>query len=583
MVRAADRRFAAVSVCMQMLVLAGVPVRAAEQTASEERRVALVIGNAAYEEPPARLVNPVGDATAMASVLRDLDFAVTLVTDANMEQMARATNTFIGQVRSGDVAVFYYAGHGLELEDGLNYLAPVDFSSDYDAVQAKYRSLHAGEVQERMERAGARTRIVILDACRNNPFERSRTLTRGGLGQMGPRGGLVAFATEAGDVASDDGLYTRHLVEALREPGVQAMELFTRVSEAVEAASGGQQIPAVNFAGAAGRFVFRRGVAVRTADPAPTYAASDVFRDCPSCPEMVVIPAGTFQMVSSLRLSAALPRRRGRRAGDGRPPGSERAGRRPPGSERAGRRPPGLERAGRRPRGSERAGRRPPGSERAGRRPPGSEEDRYDNEGSRHRVTLRSFAMGVKEVTFDEWDACVRGGGCDGYRPDDEGWGRGARPVINVSWEDAQAYVSWLSEITGAQYRLPSESEWEYAARAGTTTPYHTGSTISTDQANYRYSRGRTTPVGTFAPNAFGLYDVHGNVWERVEDCWHDDYRGAPSDGTAWTRGGDCGRRVLRGGSWDGDPRSVRSASRSRNATGYRNGNAGFRVSRTLD
>ena len=522
MVRAAEWRFAAVSVCMLMLVLAGVPVRAAEQTASEERRVALVIGNAAYEEPTARLVNPVGDATAMASALRDLDFAVTLVTDANMERMARATNTFIGQVRSGDVAVFYYAGHGLELEDGLNYLAPVDFSSDYDAVQAKYRSLHAGEVQERMEQAGARTRIVILDACRNNPFERSRTLTRGGLGQMGPRGGLVAFATEAGEVASDDGLYTRHLVEALREPGVQAMELFTRVSEAVEAASEGRQVPAVNFAGAAGRFVFRRGVAVRTADPVPTYAASDVFRDCRSCPEMVVIPAGTFQMGS-----------------------------------------------------------------------PASEERRYDNEGPRHSVSLRSFAMGTKEVTFDEWDACVRGGECSGYRPDDEGWGRGARPVINVSWEHAQAYVSWLSATTGARYRLPSESEWEYAARAGTTTPFHTGAMISTDQANYNgyYTygsgrhgtyRGRTTPVGTFAPNAFGLYDVHGNVWEWVEDCWHDDYRGAPSDGTAWTRGGNCGRRVLRGGSWSDTPRHIRSANRDWDYPGLRGG-VGFRVSRTLD
>ena len=192
--------------------------------------------------------------------------------------------------------------------------------------------------------------------------------------------------------------------------------------------------------------------------------------------------------------------------------------------------------------------------------------------------------MGVKEVTFDEWEACVRGGGCNGYRPDGGGgWGRGALPVINVSWEDAQAYVSWLSETTGARYRLPSESEWEYAARAGTTTAYHTGSTISTDQANYESSRGWTTPVGTFAPNAFGLYDVHGNVWEWVEDCWHDDYRGAPSDGTAWTRGGNCSRRVLRGGSWILNLRNVRSANRIWYTTRDRSYSAGFRVSRTLD
>ena len=123
---------------------------------------------------------------------------------------------------------------------------------------------------------------------------------------------------------------------------------------------------------------------------------------------------------------------------------------------------------------------------------PASEEGRDDDEGPRHRVTLRSFAMSTKEVTFDEWDACVRGGGCDWKRR------RGALPVINVNWNDAQTYVSWLSETTGVRYRLPSESEWEYAARAGTTTPFHTGSTISTDQANYGGNRGRTTPVGAF-------------------------------------------------------------------------------------
>ena len=227
---------------------------------------------------------------------------------------------------------------------------------------------------------------------------------------------------------------------------------------------------------------------------------------------------------------------------------------------------------------------------------PASEEGRYDYEGPRHAVTLRSFAMGVTEVTFGEWDACVRGGGCDGRRPDDRGWGQGRRPVINVSWADAQAYVQWLSGRTEAAYRLPSESEWEYAARAGTTTPFHTGPTISTNQANYngnlgygsgnrgRYRR-QTTPVRTFAPNLFGLYDVHGNVWEWVEDCWHDNYRGAPLDEMAWERGGngDCGRRVLRGGSWNSAPRLLRSANRNRYSSGLRLDSAGFRVSRTLD
>ena len=214
---------------------------------------------------------------------------------------------------------------------------------------------------------------------------------------------------------------------------------------------------------------------------------------------------------------------------------------------------------------------------------PASERGRDDNEGPQHRVMLRSFALGATEVTFDEWEACVRDSGCGGYRPRDQRWGRGARPVINVSWEDAQAYVRWLSRAIGESYRLPSEAEWEYAARAGTTTPFRTGATLSPDQANYGRNRGQTTPVGTFVPNAFGLYDVHGNVWEWVEDCWHNSYRRAPNDGVAWTVGGDCGRRVLRGGSWNNSPRYQRSAERYGRTTEYRLHDAGFRVARTLD
>ena len=216
---------------------------------------------------------------------------------------------------------------------------------------------------------------------------------------------------------------------------------------------------------------------------------------------------------------------------------------------------------------------------------PASEAYRGDDEGPRHQVTVSSFALGVREVTFDEWDACLRAGWCNEYRPDDRDWDRGSRPVINVSWEDAQAYVSWLSAETGAAYRLPSESEWEYAARAHTTTLFHTGATILRNQANYNSSRARTTRAEEegFAANPFGLYDMHGNVWEWVEDCWHDSYRGAPIDGTAWTVGGDCDRRVLRGGSWFSDLWDLRSANRFWNTAVGRSDDTGFRVARTLE
>ena len=224
---------------------------------------------------------------------------------------------------------------------------------------------------------------------------------------------------------------------------------------------------------------------------------------------------------------------------------------------------------------------------------PDSEWGRFNNEGPQRRVTIAEpFAVSVYEVTFGEWDACVNEGGCNGYQPHGEGWGRGGRPVINVSWDDARAYVKWLSQRTGKRYRLLSESEWEYVARAGTMEPFHTGATISADQANYDSSytyvsgqkgryRGRTVQVGTFSPNAFGLHEVHGNVWEWTQDCWNEDYTGAPTDNRAWETG-ECEQRVLRGGSWGDVPWLLRSADRGKNEPGIRDPKIGFRIARTL-
>ena len=208
-----------------------------------------------------------------------------------------------------------------------------------------------------------------------------------------------------------------------------------------------------------------------------------------------------------------------------------------------------------------------------------------------HGVTIgRPFALSVYEVTFTEWDACVAAGGCGGYEPPGEpphrGWARGNRPVINVSWEDAQSFVSWLSRETGESYRLPSESEWEYAARAGTVTKRSWGNETGRNRANcdgcgIQRDDDWTVPVGSFAPNRWGLYDMHGNVWEWTEDCWNDSYRGAPSDGSAWLLG-DCSRRVLRGGSWSSYPESLRAAHRYGYPTDRRIHSVGFRIARTL-
>lgn len=222
---------------------------------------------------------------------------------------------------------------------------------------------------------------------------------------------------------------------------------------------------------------------------------------------------------------------------------------------------------------------------------PPDEPERDRDEGPQHEVCVAPFAIGKYEVTFADWDACTADGGCT-HRPNDEGWGRGKRPVINVSWHQIQEYIRWLN-ITGTGFRLPTEAEWEYATRAGTTTPFSTGDCITTDQANYdgtfEYAQcgvptgpilGKTAEVGSYPPNPWGLHDVHGNINELVEDCWHDSYDGAPHDGSAWVED-NCPRRVVRGGSWYGFVDSTRSGYHCRAAPTFGHRSIGFRLART--
>jgi formylglycine-generating enzyme required for sulfatase activity len=224
---------------------------------------------------------------------------------------------------------------------------------------------------------------------------------------------------------------------------------------------------------------------------------------------------------------------------------------------------------------------------------PPTEVGRMPDEGPQHRVVIaRPFAVSKYDVTFVDWDACVSVGGCPREgRAGDVDWGRDTRPVIYVSWEDARQYVAWLSRMTGKPYRLLSDAEFEYAARAGTQTAYPWGDDIGKNNANCdgcgsQWSGGsavtwQTAPVGSFPANRFGLYDMVGNVWKWLEDCYHPDYNGAPADGSAWP-GGDCSARMVRGGSWGSDPRVVRSAFRDRVSIFDRNYTIGFRVGRAL-
>jgi formylglycine-generating enzyme required for sulfatase activity len=200
-------------------------------------------------------------------------------------------------------------------------------------------------------------------------------------------------------------------------------------------------------------------------------------------------------------------------------------------------------------------------------------------------TVAKPFAVSKFEVTFEEWDACVAATACP--RVPDR-WGRGEMPVINVSWGDAKQYVGWLSRLTGKEYRLLTEAEWEYAARAGANTRYSWGDDPGMGNANCdgcgsQWDLRQTAPVGSFKPNALGLYDMHGNVWEWVEDSWHENYDGAPTDASAWLRGGDPSFRVVRGGSWRNESaRSVRAAVRAKRHANVRFDTLGFRIARTI-
>ena len=211
-----------------------------------------------------------------------------------------------------------------------------------------------------------------------------------------------------------------------------------------------------------------------------------------------------------------------------------------------------------------------------------------DNEHPQHEVTIpKPFAAGMHETTFAEWGACVDSGACP--EAADNGWGRGSQPVINVSWNDTQRYVSWLKRVTGKPYRLLTEAEWEYAARAGSTALYSFGdSEALLDE--YAWHAGnaqmKTHAVGERKANIFQLADMHGNVWEWVQDCMHDSYEGAPADGSAWltgTTGKECDLRMHRGGSWANAPAYLRSAKRVKGPKGLAGISLGFRVARTLD
>jgi formylglycine-generating enzyme required for sulfatase activity len=543
----------------------------AAPAARAEKRVALVIGNATYRNA-ATLQNPRNDAQDVSAALQRLGFETIVGLDLDRDGMEEKEIAFSRAVRDADVALVYYSGHAMQF-GGSNYLMPVDAILHGDADLR--RLTRVNDIVDNLSQA-KKLRILVLDACRMNPLvdklSRAMELTGGptvdrGLARIiAPTGMIISFATQPGQTAADgqgrNSPYTIAFLKNIERPE-EIGAVFHHITADVYNKTQGKQVPELSLSYIGDVYLRDRPkpdvgassrppntqvavvppslappanlcgsapvtVSLSSRSPHPLSAndecalkPKDAFKECDKCPEMIVVPAGSFTMGS-----------------------------------------------------------------------PSNEPERQENE-DQVRVTIaKPFAVGRFAVTFDEWDQCVADGGCGGYRPPDEGNGRGRRPVINVSWYDAQKYVSWLNGKTGKAYRLLSEAEHEYVTRAGTSMPFWWGSSITPKQANYDgtyvYNEGskgeyrkQTMPVDSFAPNPWGLYHVHGNVWEWTQDCCSDSNSGNPGDGSA-RRVGDCSCRVERGGAWFSIPGSLRAASRIGMKSGSRGSGEGFRVARTL-
>jgi formylglycine-generating enzyme required for sulfatase activity len=535
-------------------------------TGAQQRsaRVALVIGNAGYPDASTPLSTTIKDARTVAEELRRSEFDVDLKENLSKEDMRRAIDAFIGKIRRDTAALFYFSGYGIQVAR-QTYLLPIN-AQVWSEADLRREGFSVDGLLTDMNGKGANVKIVIIDAARRNPFERRFRASASGLAAIdAPQGTLAMYSAAPGKLINDgtgaNSVFVGELMKELRVPSLTAEEVFNRARIGVSRASNGEQVPWVASSLVEEFYFGSSRAAVTAPTPAPTPAPAPVpqpaplpaptvqprpapappvatapapapapapspaptpprqpvsseakpgesFRDCQGCGEMVIVPAGAFDMGSSTEYESPV-----------------------------------------------------------------------------HRVTFANpFAIGRYEVTFDEWDRCVEDKGCKA-QPDDREWGRGDRPVINVSWVDAKTFATWLSQKTGQTYRLPSEAEWEYAARAGTNTPFWWGRDAGSRQANCREcSTGigqQTSPVGSYKPNPFGLYDTAGNVAEWVEDCWNDSYRGAPKDGTAWTAG-QCRLRVLRGGAYDSQAKTVRSTARFRYDTDVRYSSNGFRLVREL-
>lgn len=515
------------------LILAVVVV---SSPALAQRRTALLIGNSSYSSSPLR--NPVNDATDMAAKLQKLGFDVLLKTNVGRKEMEEAIMRFGRELRQGGIGLFYFAGHGMQVE-GRNYLIPVDARIETES-DVRFESVDAGRVLGKMDDAGNDMNIVILDACRDNPFARSFRSAAQGLARMdAPKGSIIAYATAPGAVAADgqdrNGIYTHHLLAHIETPGLSIEKFFKNVRIGVIGETQDKQVP-WESSSLTGDFFFFPGANQAGPVKSPASAAAKAK------PSPGALPAA------------------GADAGPD------------PAPSRQGQRDARL-RSARGPEVTNALGMTfvfvAPGSFMMGE--PGSQSGQ-DTDARRHRVTLtRGFFLQTTEVTHRQWEAVM------GHLPAVFSGCGDDCPVEMVSWSDVQAFIERLNRLEGeGRYRLPFEAEWEYACGAGTGRPLDE-SRLRRIAWYGRNAQGHPRPVAGRVPNAWGFYDMLGNVFEWCQD------RFGPYESASVVdpRGASGGRfRVFRGGAWASSADACQVSTRQCHREDYRGNHLGFRLVR---
>jgi len=580
-----------------------------EQAKSATARTALVIGNGSYSKAPLR--NPVNDATNVAEALQGLGFEIVLLLDVNKRVMRKGVSKFRERLqRRGGIGLFYYAGHGIQV-GGRNYLIPVGANIERE-VDVEFEAVDAGWVLGSMEDAKARLNVVILDACRDNPYERSWRSAGRGLARLelpqGPLGSFLAYSTAPGKTAADgtgrNSPFTKHLLANLAVPDIALEEVFKRTRIEVKEETKGRQIPWSESA-LLGDFYFRGSTAEVTVASPPTpqppsekatlTVRSNVTGDTvyiddspygPTGPRALELAPGEYRVrvekpdYEPWETTIALA------AGEQRTLNASLV---PPATAVTAYSSPAEPKAG--------EGFTEPVTSMEFVWVPGGCFEMGSGlnslESPVHRVCMEGFWLGKYEVTQGQWEK-VMGSNPALFKGDD-------LPVETVSWDDAQAFIAKLNQKGPGGFRLPSEAQWEYACRSGGQKQTYCG---GEDVDRLAWSRGpigaagagapaqaagppdRSNepnvihPVGTKAPNGLGLHDMSGNVWEWVQDCWHDSYQGAPTDGRAWEYG-ECDYRVFRGGAYGNSANEVRATVRNRYRPLLRTDTLGFRPART--